>query len=219
MHLYSHPVLAADGSGAHVETQHRERTGHPPQQTLAIGRNHRDRSRLDFDRRARAAAISSRWRSVGTAASGSGRPASTVRTRPTRSAMSPAFQSLHAVGPVALLSASVSAASSSRVSRSPTAFGHRVDRRRIVEVAPGGDIGEQQVMPHHSDERVDVLGRKTHARCRCASTSSMPTSVWSPGGPCRCRGAARRRGAGRAARRRGRARRRWPPPRTGDGRR
>ena len=39
-------------------------------------------------------------------------------------------------------------------------LGHRLDGGGVVEVAPGGDVGEQQVVAHHRDEHVDVGRRR-----------------------------------------------------------
>src|SRR5674536_402714 len=66
-----------------------------------------------------------RWAGVKVAAGGTGAPASTPAVRRTSSATSPAFHAPQAAGPVANESASVSAWSRSRVSRSPTAVGDR----------------------------------------------------------------------------------------------
>ena len=60
-------------------------------------------------------------------------------------------------------------------------LGDEVDRAGVVEVAAGGDVGQQQVVLDEGDERVDVAWREPHPRRRSPRTSSMPTAVWSPG--------------------------------------
>jgi hypothetical protein len=43
----------------------------------------------------------------------------------------------------------------------PDGADHGVDRRRIVEVPPGGQFGEQQVVADEADEDVDVVGAES----------------------------------------------------------
>ena len=103
-----------------------------------------------------------------------GRPATSECT-------SSAFHDPHAAGPVARESASVRAASSSSVPIEPTALATVGDRGVVVEVTPGGDVGQEQVVADEVDEHLDVVRRETHARPATVRMSSMPTSVWSPG--------------------------------------
>src|SRR5664280_878174 len=75
-----------------------------------------------------------RWAGVKVAAGGTGAPASTPAVRRTSSATSPAFHAPQAAGPVANESASVSAWSRSRVSRSPTAVATAVGDRDTLDL-------------------------------------------------------------------------------------
>ena len=84
---------------------------------------------------------------------------------------------------MARASASVRACSRSRVLRGADGGRHRRDRRRVVEVAAGRRVRQQQVV---ADER------RPGSRCRAASnprrgarsaTTATPASVWSPGQP------------------------------------
>ena len=45
----------------------------------------------------------------------------------------------------------------------PGRTGHIGDRRRVVEVAPGGGIGEEEMVPHHVHQSLDVVGTEPHA--------------------------------------------------------
>ena len=99
-------------------------------------------------------------------ASSSGPPPSTCATRSTSSSTSSAFHEPHADGPVASESASVSACEQlEHERRQPTALGHRCDGAVVVEVAAGGDVGQQEVVAHHAcSEHLDVVGRQAHPR-------------------------------------------------------
>ena len=79
--------------------------------------------------------------------------------RATRSATSPAFHAPQADGPVALLSASVKAASRCRVSAVADGLRHAGDGLRIVEVASGRGVGQQEMLAHEVDQYGDV-GRR-----------------------------------------------------------
>jgi hypothetical protein len=46
--------------------------------------------------------------------------------------------------------------------------GHGGDGGVVGQVAPGGHVGQQQVMAHHVDQHVDVVGRQPHARPQVA---------------------------------------------------
>ena len=91
------------------------------------------------------------------------RPGARGRSRSTRSATRPAFQGPQAEGPVARLSASVERGE--EVEGQPVAggAGDAGDGGRVVEVAPGGRVGQQQVVAHQVDEDRDVGGREAHA--------------------------------------------------------
>jgi hypothetical protein len=54
--------------------------------------------------------------------------------------------------------------------------------RGVGEVAPRGDVGQQQVVLDEGDEHVDVLGRQP-SRGASSATTAMPVTVWSPGRP------------------------------------
>ena len=61
-------------------------------------------------------------------------------------------------------------------------LGHRLDGGGVVEVAAGGDVGQQQVVAHHRLTSTSTsAGGEPHAGADGARRSSMPTSVWSPG--------------------------------------
>ena len=97
-------------------------------------------------------------------AAGSVSPCSTRSVRSTRSATRPAFQAPQADGPVALLSASVSAASRCSVSRLPAARATRAmvvgsSRSRRVAVS-----GSRRWWRTRSTSTVDVGGREPHPR-------------------------------------------------------
>ena len=92
------------------------------------------------------------------------RPRGSRSTRSTSSETRPAFHGLHAAGPVAWLSATVRKCRSSSSRRSPTWSATDVDRGRVVEVAAGGDVGQQEVVAHHGHEQGDVAGREAHPR-------------------------------------------------------
>ena len=75
----------------------------------------------------------------------------------------PAFQSLHTSGPVAAASATVSACSRSSSSADPpTASPTVCDRQRIVEVAAGRGVGQQQVVAHERGDRRRVAVGQPH---------------------------------------------------------
>ena len=110
------------------------------------------------------------------------RPPARAAARCTSSSTSSAFQALHAAGPVASESASVRAASSSsgggdaHLGRPPSRW------CRVVEVAAGGHVGEQQVVADHVlMSTADVVGGEAHARAQLEHHAPCPTSVWSPG--------------------------------------
>ena len=138
----------------------------------------------------------------GGTATGSGAPASTARARRTRSLISPSFQELHAAGPVASASATVSACSrSSNSTEPPTAAVTDLDRRRVVEVAPRRGVGQQQVMTHERGHGRRHRRRTSPIRLAIGSATRAPATLWSSGrSPCRCRAATRRAAAGPAAR-------------------
>ena len=117
-----------------------------------------------------------------------GSPASRRLVRSTRSATSPAFHEPQADGPVARLSASTRAASRSRVDRLPTSAGHPLGGGRVVEVPPGGRVGQQQVKPDHGDQRVHVVGGQAHPRPDIGGPRSCPPRCGRRGSPFRCRG-------------------------------
>ena len=104
---------------------------------------------------------------------------------------------------------------------SPTALATRSIVAGVVEVATGGDVGQQQVVPDHGDERVDVVGAGTPSAGRHRlDAAPCPPSVWSPGCPlpmsCSSVPTTSRSGTPHPARP---ARRRRRPPRRGAGRR
>ena len=66
--------------------------------------------------------------------------------------------------PVALESASVSAASSSSVWTIADRVGHVRQRHRILDVAPRCRVGEEEVVAHQAHEDLHVAGRKAHPR-------------------------------------------------------
>ena len=90
------------------------------------------------------------------------RPGGRLSARSTRSATSPAFHAPQAEGPVARLSASVRAPSRWRVDAVAGGPGHAGDGGRVIEVAAGGGVGQQEVVAHEVDEHVDVVGREAH---------------------------------------------------------
>ena len=106
------------------------------------------------------------------------RPRARRRRAATSSAINAAFQSDHALSPVALESASVSAASSSSVCDD-----RPLRRRRAssvagsLDVAPRRRVGEEQVVAHEADEHVDVGRRESPCAVAMRCMSSTPTSV------------------------------------------
>ena len=85
--------------------------------------------------------------------------------------------------------------------RSPTAAATAAIGGRVGEVAPGGDVGQQQVVADQRHEHVDVVRREPHAGGDPARPARRRRRVWSPGdSPCRCRAARRRPAAGRGGR-------------------
>ena len=86
-------------------------------------------------------------------------------------------------GPVASESASVSAASRCEQLDVPTGVGDRGDRGGVVEVAAGGDRGQEQVVAHHARRALDVGRLEAHPRGDSVGERSTPSSVWSPGQP------------------------------------
>ena len=97
-----------------------------------------------------------------------GRPRRGPRaTRLTRSATSEPRQDDQAAGPVASASASVSACSSSSVPWRADRLGDRAHGGRVLQVAPGGGVDEQQVMPYEGGEDGHVVrGRSRSGRPR-----------------------------------------------------
>ncbi len=97
--------------------------------------------------------------------------------------------------------------------------GHRGDGGRVLQVAPGRVLDEQQVVADEQPDGGDVVGveahplrggdTERHARPRCGRRAS----------PCRCRAAAPRRAAGPAGAPRAPARTPAPRSRAGGGRR
>ena len=145
-------------------------------------------------------------------------PSSTWRVRATRSSTSCSFHGPHADGPVASESASVRAWSSSSVSdhrphrrRDGSSPGRRdhAERRR-----PGAAGGAPPAAPGSSRS-----GRRDRGAARSSGPVPSRPRCGRPGSPCRYRGTARRARAGPAGRPGRRARRRWPPPPRGAGRR
>ncbi len=90
-------------------------------------------------------------------------PLSRWAVRATRMPTSSAFQSLQAAGPVAMESASVSASSSCSERRLADPLGDPADGALVGEVAPGRDVGQQQVVADHLGELGDVVGVVAHA--------------------------------------------------------
>ena len=109
---------------------------------------------------------------------------------------------LHAVGPVASESASVSACEEIERLLGADRVDHRVDGGGIAEVAPGGEAREEQVPAHEVDEHRHVGRIEAHAG-RHRSASTTPLSVWSPGPPLprSCSSAPTSRRSGRRTRR------------------
>ena len=66
-----------------------------------------------------------------------------------------------------------------QVQRQPVAGGPRDagDGGGIVEVAPGGGVGQQEVVAHEIDQDGDVGRRANPIRVAMRSTTSMPTVV------------------------------------------
>ena len=132
--------------------------------------------------------------------------ASTARVRRTRSAIRPAFQSLHAAGPVAAASAigqrvqqleQLGRAADAPRRRSSIVIGSSRSRRVAVS-------GSSRWWRTSAAIVVDVVGRRSpSARRSCAACSAPTTRVVAAGSPCRCRAAARRPAAGRGGRPRG----------------
>ena len=89
-------------------------------------------------------------------------PPRTWATRSTSSSTSSAFQDPHADGPVAIESASVSAASSSSTSWC-NGLGHTGDGGVVAQVAPCGDVGQEEVQADEGSEDLDVPRRQPHA--------------------------------------------------------
>ena len=65
----------------------------------------------------------------------------------------------------------------------PSTSATAVDRRGVVEVAPGRGLDQQQVVAHEQRDRRDVLRRRARAGSRPSSASGTPASLWSPGAP------------------------------------
>ena len=76
-------------------------------------------------------------------------------------------------------------------------LGHGLDGGRVVEVAPGGDVGEQEVVADHRLEHGHVGGREPHPRARSWRAARCRPRCDRRDSPCRCRAAARRARAGR----------------------
>ena len=71
---------------------------------------------------------------------------------------------------------------------------HDGDRHRVVEVAPGRGVGQQQVVAHQPDDRGEVVAGVAHPPGdRSRRARPRRPSGRRPGSPCRCRAAARRR--------------------------
>ena len=95
-------------------------------------------------------------------------------------ATSPARQLDHALGEVARASASVSAVEQRRGSRrQPTRAATTLDGRRVVEVAGGGRLGEQQVPAHQRRDQVDRVRRRSPSGWRPARAIGSPATLWS----------------------------------------
>ena len=186
--LHGEAVLAGDVGGADVEAPQREHAGDRREQSGTVARHHGHVGRVGGDDGATEALDLAHEAAVAVG----DQPAWPRRTSPpercvvtlcTRSATSPAFHWPHAAGPVARLSASVRAARSSSWARSLHRGGHRLHRGGVVEVAAGGDFGEQQVVADQSRQDRHVLGREAHATGHGIDHDLMPASVWSPGKP------------------------------------
>ena len=72
-----------------------------------------------------------------------------------------------------------------QVQRHPVAGGpgHVGHRRRVVEVAPGGGVGEEEVVPHQVHQDLDVVRAESHAGGHACGRGPCPPAVWSPGIP------------------------------------
>ena len=71
--------------------------------------------------------------------------------------------------------------------------------RRVVGVARGGGLGEQQVPAHQQPDQVDRRLVEAHPRRRSRARSARRRRCARSARPCRCRGAGRRPSARRAA--------------------
>ncbi len=125
------------------------------------------------------------------------------RTRRARSATSPARQDVHAWGEVARASASVSTSSRSSVSTSWIRADDVRDGGRVLEVAGGGDLGQQQVPAHQAADQGDLAVVEAHPGGASRRPAAPPPPSGRRAAPCRGRAAGRRSSARRPARRAG----------------
>ena len=180
-----HALLVGVGLGAeHVEPVDRQHAGHAAEEAGPVGRHrghavavgqhggaalgHDQRHQLRGEQRPRGFARAPRRRAR-------------APTRSTSSSTSSAFHEPHADGPVANESASVSAASSSSTQLAPDGLGDTGDGGVVAQVAPGGDVGQQEVAGARAHGGPRRPPATSPMRWPMRSTRSTPTTEWSPG--------------------------------------
>lgn len=95
--------------------------------------------------------------------------------------------------------------------------GDRADGLRVVQIAPGGGLDEQQVVPHEGGDHGGVAGVEPEPGGHVPGDGLACSPSGHRASPCRCRAAARRPAAGRGGAPGGSARRRVQRSRPGGG--